>query len=404
VKGLLSMSDNKNTSIITDDLKERALAAAGEGITIADARLPDMPLIYVNPAFEQVTGYSREEAIGYNCRFLQGAGTDPKAAETIRSAISEQRGCVVEILNYRKDGTPFWNRLTIRPVYDSSGLLTHFIGVQSDVTERRVAEEKLAAAYCDMQRDLEAAARIQQSLLPETIPDVSELNIAWSYRPSKELGGDTLNVLRLNETTIAVYLLDVSGHGVPASLLSFTLAHTLSSLTEQSILFDQNSTNKQAASPSMVAGLLNQRFQLDLDAPQYFTMFYALIDEQSKKARCIIAGHPPLILARADGSTEMLYANGPPIGVMKEIDFPEVEIELKPGDRLLSYTDGLNEAFSKEGKQLGIERIHETVIKTRTESLKDSVHALELLAGSWTNEDPQDDVSVVAIEYPAKEF
>ncbi len=142
---------NENTPIIKDDLKERALAAAGEGITIADARLPDMPLIYVNPAFERVTAYSREEAIGYNCRFLQGPDTDPKAAETIRTAIREQRGCVVEILNYRKDETPFWNRLTITPVYDSSGILTHFIGVQSDVTERRVAKEKLAAAYRDMQ-------------------------------------------------------------------------------------------------------------------------------------------------------------------------------------------------------------------------------------------------------------
>jgi len=252
-----------------------------------------------------------------------------------------------------------------------------------------------------MQRDLEAAARIQQSLLPEAIPSISGLNIAWSYRPSKELGGDTLNVLRLNETTFAVYLLDVSGHGVPASLLSFTLAHTLSSFPEQSILFDQNSKNKQAASPSEVAGLLNQRFQLDLDAPQYFTMFYALIDEQTKKARCIIAGHPPLILANADGSADLLYANGPPIGVMEQIDFSEIEIELKPDDRLFSYTDGLSEAFSEEGKQLGIERIRETVMKTRTETLKESVRALELLSERWTNEDPQDDVSVIAIEYPA---
>ncbi len=252
-----------------------------------------------------------------------------------------------------------------------------------------------------MQRDLEAAARIQQSLLPEAIPDISELKIAWSYRPSRELGGDTLNVLRLNESTIAVYLLDVSGHGVPASLLSFTLAHTLSSLTDQSILFDRNSANKQAASPPEVAGLLNQRFQLDLDAPQYFTMFYALIDERSKKARCIIAGHPPLILAKADGSIEILYANDPPIGVMEQIDFIEVEIELKPGDRLFSYTDGLSEAFSNEEEQLGIERIREAIVKTRTEPLNESVRALELLGERWTNGDPQDDMSVIAIEYPS---
>lgn len=392
------MADSENIPGISDDLKERALAAAGEGITIADARLPDMPLIYVNRAFEQVTGYSRNEAIGYNCRFLQGVDTDPEAAETIRSAIREQRGCIVEILNYRKDGTPFWNRLTISPVYDASGIVTHFIGVQSDVTARRLAEERLAGAYRDMQRDLEAAARIQQSLLPEAIPDVSGMKIAWSYRPSDELGGDTLNVLRLDETTIAVYVLDVSGHGVPASLLSFTLAHTLSAFPEQSILFNQQDKVNKTASPSEVASRLNQRFRLDLDAPQYFTMFYGLIDEQTKKVRCVIAGHPPVILVRADGTSDIHYANSPPVGVMEQIELTEIEIELQPGDRLYIYTDGLSEAFSEEGNQLGIERVRETAIHARKEPLKASVRALELLGENWTHGDPQDDVSVLAIE------
>jgi serine phosphatase RsbU (regulator of sigma subunit) len=77
---------------------------------------------------------------------------------------------------------------------------------------RRLAEDRLAAAYRDMQRDLEAAARIQQSLLPGSIPAISGVDIAWSYRPSEELGGDTLNIIRLDDTTIALYLLDVSGH------------------------------------------------------------------------------------------------------------------------------------------------------------------------------------------------
>jgi phosphoserine phosphatase RsbU/P len=264
---------------ISNDLKERALAAAGEGITIADARLPDMPLIFVNPAFEQVTGYSREEAIGYNCRFLQGPDTDPKAAETIRTAIREQL----------------------------------------DVTARRLAEDRLAAAYRDMQRDLEAAAQIQQSLLPGSIPEIAGFDIAWSYRPSKELGGDTLNIIRLDDTTVALYLIDVSGHGVPASLLSFTLAHTLSSFPEQSFLFDINGKKQRPANPSTVATRLNQRFQLDLGAPQYFTMFYALIDKQNKLLRCIVVGHPPIVVVRSDGSSELLYANGPPIGVTNNI-------------------------------------------------------------------------------------
>ena len=85
-------------------LKDRALDVAAEGITIADARLPDRPLIYANEGFERVTGYAVAEVVGRNCRFLQGAGTDP-------AAVAEQRECVVEILNYQRDGTTSWNRL-----------------------------------------------------------------------------------------------------------------------------------------------------------------------------------------------------------------------------------------------------------------------------------------------------
>ena len=109
------------------NLKDRALDVAAEGITIADARLPDMPLIYINEGFERLTGYSAEATLGNNCRFLQGPDTDPEAAEEIRSAIREQRPCLVEILNYRRDGTTFWNRLSITPVRDAAGIVTHFM-------------------------------------------------------------------------------------------------------------------------------------------------------------------------------------------------------------------------------------------------------------------------------------
>jgi len=102
-------------------LKSRALNVAAEGITIADARLPDRPLIYVNEGFERITGYPASDVIGRNCRFLQGPLTDPAGVAEIRTALSERRECVVEILNYRKDQTTFWNRLSITPVRDDRG-------------------------------------------------------------------------------------------------------------------------------------------------------------------------------------------------------------------------------------------------------------------------------------------
>jgi PAS domain S-box-containing protein len=94
-------------------------------VTIADARLPDRPLIYAHEGFERMAGYPVAEVMGRNCRFLQGPDTDGEAVGEIRAALAGNRECVVEILNYRKDRTTFWNRLSITPVRDGSGEVTH---------------------------------------------------------------------------------------------------------------------------------------------------------------------------------------------------------------------------------------------------------------------------------------
>ena len=124
-------------------LYDRALSATSCGIVISDARSFDNPIIYCNPAFLEITGYSQEEVIGRNCRFLQGSDTDPQAVEQIRQSLRTGQEVRVVLKNYRKNGTLFWNDLTISPVRDPSGEVTHFIGVQTDITERKQAEAAL---------------------------------------------------------------------------------------------------------------------------------------------------------------------------------------------------------------------------------------------------------------------
>jgi diguanylate cyclase (GGDEF)-like protein/PAS domain S-box-containing protein len=104
------------------------------GITVCDARLPDLPLIYVNPAFEQMTGYSAAETNGRNCRFLQGSDIDQPGVSKVKEAIRNQREVRVLLRNYRKDRTSFWNELYLSPILDLEGNLTHFVGIQNDVT------------------------------------------------------------------------------------------------------------------------------------------------------------------------------------------------------------------------------------------------------------------------------
>ena len=135
-------------------LYDHALAAIKGGIVIADARKRDNPIIYCNAAFLEITGYSYDEVIGRNCRFLQGPDTDQDSVEQIRQAIRAGRDCQVVLQNYRKDGTAFWNELKISPVRDANGSLTHFISLLSDITERKLAQERQQL----MQFSLENAA------------------------------------------------------------------------------------------------------------------------------------------------------------------------------------------------------------------------------------------------------
>jgi len=124
-------------------VRDEAIASASVGILITDPHQPDNPIIYVNPAFERLTGYGGAEALGRNCRFLQGADTDPSAVAEIRQALKEECGLRIELLNYRKDGSSFWNDLTISPLRDAKGRVTHYVGIISDRTERKRVEQHL---------------------------------------------------------------------------------------------------------------------------------------------------------------------------------------------------------------------------------------------------------------------
>lgn len=124
-------------------LRERALAATSNGIIIADARLAHHPVIYVNPAFEQITGYSANDVIGQNCRFLQRTDIQQLALNELHSSIQSGTSCKVVLRNYSKDGTLFWNELSISPIHDENGKLSHFIGIQTDISLRKLAEATL---------------------------------------------------------------------------------------------------------------------------------------------------------------------------------------------------------------------------------------------------------------------
>ncbi|WP_158268888.1 PAS domain S-box protein [Pseudomonas mangrovi] len=143
---LLSLRDitERKASLTQLRLLKRSLESSNNGVVIADARQPDHPIIYVNPAFERITGYSSPEAMGRNCRFLQGDERDSLQVEEIRQGLAARRDVRAVLRNYRKDGSLFWNDLFISPVFDDSGDLTHFVGIQNDISEQKRYENELS--------------------------------------------------------------------------------------------------------------------------------------------------------------------------------------------------------------------------------------------------------------------
>ena len=392
------------------ELKDRALSSTAEGVTISDCSLPDNPIIYANEGFERITGYSIAEVVGRNCRFLQGEGTDPEAVEEIRRGLRDYRELTVEILNYRKDGTPFWNRLTIDPVRDAEGRVTNYIGIQVDITERRLAEEALERAKADlesanerMQSDLQAAVRVQQALLPAKSPGVPGANIAWRLNPCSELAGDFLNFYRLGKNLLGLYLLDVSGHGVAAALLSVTISRMLSETSRQSVLFDAPAgpKDRRLVSPSGVAAKLNELFPFDPRTAQFFTLLYGHLDADERTFRYVSAGHLPPIRVPRQGEPTRLESDGLPIGLFSDRTWMDRSVQLGTGDRVYLYTDGLVEAESQEGVEFGIDRLTDLVASLRSQPLEAGLDRVLQVVDDWTGPTPLvDDASILAIEIP----
>ena len=305
-------------------LKDRALAVAAEGVTIADARLPDRPLIYANEGFERMTGYPVAEVLGRNCRFLQGPDTDPAAVVEIRSALSAGRECLVEILNYRKDRTEFWNRLSITPIRDSSGAVTHFVGIQSDVTARRRAEDGLRQSKETIERDLKLAARVQQALLPpperrfRRAPDRPRLpslrRSGRRRRRHRSAAGRASRTLSPRRER-------------PRRRRRAPVVHAGSPAVDDrrgALLTERAGAARPVVPPSRVAERLNRQFPMDRTR-QYFTLLYGVIDPSSGTFQYVTAGHPAPVLLPRDGPPVAIEGAGFPIGMIDDAAFEDAD-------------------------------------------------------------------------------
>lgn len=393
-------------------LQKHAIESSTAGITISDATQPDNPLVYVNDGFLRLTGYAREEVIGQNCRFLQQGEADPKAREAIRTAMEQESPCTVELLNFRKDGAPFWNRLTITPVRDDAGRVRNFIGIQSDITDRVLAEQglqqttrELREANRHLVENLDAAARVQQALLPPSDLQVPGAEFAWRFRPCEELAGDILNVMRLDESHVGMYVLDVTGHGTAAALLSVTVSRFLSPANSAVNIVKKHTDGNGAyavTSPAEVANELNEAFPWEPQVGQFFTLAYGVLNTKTRKFRFVTAGHPGILRISADGTTQVLRTGGLPIGIRNDT-YEENCVSLAPGDRVFMLSDGVTETMNGGGEQIGQDRLAEILYCSGGNPLTQVLDRVMGELDAWKGDAPlRDDISLLAFSIPQK--
>ena len=366
-------------------LRDRAIEAASVGINISDARLHNNPIIYLNPALSRMTGYSHAELIGQSMAILQGPDTDQTVVDEVRHSLLEGHDCEVVLKNYRKDGTPFWNELLVSPVFNEAGKLTHFIGIQSDITERRRAEEE--------QHELEIAKQIQSSLLPKGSMQGEGIQIAGFCQPATHVGGDYYDYY-LGKETVNMVIADVSGHSVGAALLMAGVRNTLKAVAHRP---DPNNPDQGSAE---ILNALNELLHDDLNGSDLFiSMFYLRYNPKQKRLCFSNAGHNyPLWLPANEDQCRELDTEGMILGVKKQVEFAEVCVTLQPGDKILLYTDGITEAQNRAGEFFGVDRLTQHLISNRLASpemtIQNLLAALREFCGSATF---NDDVSLVVV-------
>jgi phosphoserine phosphatase RsbU/P len=266
---------------------------------------------------------------------------------------------------------------------------------------------KLQEAQAVLRKDLHAAAELQKSLLPDRKESQPFLEAGfrydWLYLPAAFIGGDSINVLRLDKHHAGLYIVDVAGHGIPSAMTSVMLHKTLSAANGQAGLLKDDisfAPHCYIRPPSEALYELNNMSQNDEDAMNYFTMIYGVLDTQRSIVNLAQAGHPPAILLKANGEIHTVEgAGGVPIGMLPDMAYDETELTLELHDRLFFYTDGITECENRFGEQFTEQRLLETLQKFAHLPLDEIIAELAAELRFWRGSGSfDDDVSLLAIE------
>jgi sigma-B regulation protein RsbU (phosphoserine phosphatase) len=251
---------------------------------------------------------------------------------------------------------------------------------------------------------LRAAARVQQSMLPQRHIETPGVRAAWKYAPCDELAGDAIGLHLLDDRFLVAYVIDVSGHGVPAALLSVSAMHAMEpSQADSSALRDLTPTNPALGTlrtPSEVAAELNRRFRAGENGGLYLTMLLGILDTHGGRLHMTCAGHPAPLVLRDSQPLALPTMGGFPIAMLDFASYDEHVLELQPGDRVCVFSDGLPDQENAAGEPFGSARVIDTAVACRDASPGDTAEALVGALRAWSGGGSfADDVSLVVFDW-----
>jgi len=274
--------------------------------------------------------------------------------------------------------------------------------LQQSNSELSALNDKISTINARMVRDLEAAAKVQRSLLPPDDAAVPAATVAWRYVPCQDLAGDFLNFFPLDAEHTGLFVVDVSGHGVPSSLMAVTVGRFLSpKVSEQSLLVRQRPDGGvTVATPAEVATQLNRLFQADEFSGLYFTILYGVLHVPTGRLDYVSGGHPALVHLPTNGPPAYHGAEGFPIGFVPDVEYTQASLQLAPGDRIYLYSDGVTEAMDKDQNPLGEQALVDYIAAGRSQPLDETVAGLLATVEQWCQPNgPLDDVSILGLEW-----
>ena len=341
----------------------------------------DREIIYINQSMKKALG---DNLLGTKCYKI--FDRDSKCVRCIGETTINTGESVEKEVNIK--GRVF--SITSSPVTDISGYIYAVVEVFRDVTRERRLERNILNQNEKMSRDIDFAKKIQSSILPEKGIH-GPLKLDYLYKPSEILSGDMFDIQKIDADHIGVYISDVVGHGVSASIMTMFIRQTMESIM------------KDTYSPSDVISSLHRSFlDLGLDDENYFTIFYATFNTKDGTMKYSNGGHNslPCIVSKDEEDkkgAKFLEAVGFPITYLFEsVDYEEHEVKLNDADEVLFFTDGILECKDINDELFGEARLISAIENSKEDTIKDIEKAIDEFKGSYLDID--DDITILKIE------